>query len=31
MKSRKELPLRLGVGVALLNHENEDFCWKKNR
>ena len=29
MKSRKELPLRLGVGVALLNHENKIFVGKR--
>ena len=29
MKSRKELPLRLGVGIALLNHENKIFVGKR--
>ena len=29
MKIRKELPLRLGVGIALLNHENKIFVGKR--
>ena len=29
MKNRKELPLRLGVGIALLNHENKVFVGKR--
>ena len=29
MKNRKELPLRLGVGIALLNHENNIFVGKR--
>ena len=29
MKSRKELPLRIGVGIALLNHENKIFVGKR--
>ena len=29
MKRRQELPLRLGVGIALLNHENEVFVGKR--
>ena len=29
MKSRKELPLRLGVGIALLNHENKVLVGKR--
>ncbi len=29
MKSEKELPLRLGVGIALLNHENKVFVGKR--
>jgi len=29
MKKRKELPLRVGVGIALLNHENKIFVGKR--
>jgi len=29
MKNIKELPLRLGVGIALLNHENKVFVGKR--
>jgi len=29
MKNRKELPLRIGVGIALLNHENNIFVGKR--
>ena len=29
MENRKELPLRLGVGIALLNHENKVFVGKR--
>ena len=29
MKSKKELPLRLGAGVVLLNHENKVFVGKR--
>ena len=29
MKNRKELPLRIGVGIALLNHENNVFVGKR--
>jgi len=29
MKNRKELPLRIGVGIALLNHENKIFVGKR--
>ena len=29
MKNKKELPLRLGVGIALLNHENKVFVGKR--
>ena len=29
MESGKELPLRLGVGIALLNHENKVFVGKR--
>ena len=29
MKNRKELPLRLGVGIALLNNENKVFVGKR--
>ena len=29
MKNKKELPLRLGVGIALLNHENNVFVGKR--
>ena len=29
MKNKKELPLRLGVGIALLNHENKIFVGKR--
>ena len=29
MKNRKELPLRIGVGIALLNHENKVFVGKR--
>ena len=29
MNSEKELPLRLGVGIALLNHENKVFVGKR--
>ena len=29
MENRKELPLRLGVGIALLNHENKIFVGKR--
>ena len=29
MQNRKELPLRLGVGIALLNHENKVFVGKR--
>ena len=27
--NRKKLPLRLGVGIALLNHENKVFVGKR--
>ena len=29
MKNKRELPLRIGVGVALLNHENKIFVGKR--
>ena len=29
MKIKKELPLRTGVGIALLNHENKIFVGKR--
>ena len=29
MKNKKELPLRIGVGIALLNHENNIFVGKR--
>ena len=29
MKNKKELPLRLGVGIALINHENNVFVGKR--
>ena len=29
MKNRKQLPLRIGVGIALLNHENKIFVGKR--
>ena len=29
MKNKKELPLRTGVGIALLNHENKIFVGKR--
>ena len=29
MKNEKKLPLRLGVGIALLNHENKVFVGKR--
>ena len=29
MKNRTELPLRIGVGIALLNHENKIFVGKR--
>jgi len=29
VRNRKELPLRLGVGIALLNHENKVFVGKR--
>ena len=29
MKNRKELPLRIGVGIALLNYENKVFVGKR--
>ena len=29
MKNENELPLRLGVGIALLNHENKVFVGKR--
>ena len=29
MKNRKELPLRIGEGIALLNHENKVFVGKR--
>ena len=29
MKNRKELPLRIGVGIALLNHKNKVFVGKR--
>ena len=29
MKNKKRLPLRLGVGIALLNHENKVFVGKR--
>ena len=29
MKNKKELPLRLGVGIVLLNHENKIFVGKR--
>ena len=29
MKNKKELPLRIGVGIALLNHENKIFVGKR--
>ena len=29
MKNRKELPLRIGVGIVLLNHENNVFVGKR--
>ena len=29
MESRKELPLRIGVGIALLNHESKIFVGKR--
>ena len=29
MKKRKELPLRVGVGIVLLNHENKVFVGKR--
>jgi len=29
MKNKKELPLRIGVGIILLNHENNIFVGKR--
>ena len=29
MKNRKKLPLRIGVGIVLLNHENKVFVGKR--
>ena len=29
MENRKELPLRIGVGIALLNHESKIFVGKR--
>ena len=29
MKNKKELPLRIGVGIILLNHENDIFVGKR--
>ena len=29
MENKKELPLRLGVGIILLNHENKVFVGKR--
>ena len=29
MKNSKELPLRIGVGIALMNHENKIFVGKR--
>ena len=29
MKNKKELPLRIGVGIVLLNHENKVFVGKR--
>ena len=29
MNNNKQLPLRLGVGIALLNHENKIFVGKR--
>ena len=29
MKNKKELPLRIGVGIALLNYENKIFVGKR--
>ena len=29
MENKKQLPLRLGVGIALLNHENKIFVGKR--
>ncbi len=29
MKNKKELPLRIGVGIALLNHQNKIFVGKR--
>ena len=29
MKNKKQLPLRIGVGIALLNHENKIFVGKR--
>ena len=29
MKTKKELPLRIGVGIVLLNHENKIFVGKR--
>ena len=29
MENRKKLPLRIGVGIALLNHENKIFVGKR--
>ena len=29
MENRKELPLRIGVGIVLLNHENKVFVGKR--
>ena len=29
MKNKKKLPLRIGVGIALLNHENKIFVGKR--
>jgi len=29
MENKKELPLRIGVGIALLNHENKVFVGKR--
>ena len=29
MENKKQLPLRIGVGIALLNHENKIFVGKR--
>ena len=29
MRNKKELPLRIGVGIILLNHENNIFVGKR--